>query len=111
MEVPLPPDMTLVRQTSETTFLARLAEGAVAVAGKVSFHVTSDGYWRIEHTVVDPAFEGQGVGGFLAQGVLQAAQDEGVLVLPECSFFASYLARHPEYRFLVPEDLRQRYGL
>lgn len=105
----MPADLTLVRRPDQSVFEARIADGKVA--GSLTFHLTEEGHWRIEHTVVQPRFEGQGVGGFLARGALQAAREAQVQVLPDCSFIASYLARHPEDAELVPQVLRRKYGL
>jgi uncharacterized protein len=32
-------------------------------------------------------------------------------VLPFCPFVNGYIKRHPEYRDLVPEDYRDKFGL
>ena len=48
------------------------------------------------HTVVDNAFEGQGLGGKLAKGALAGAKDRGLRIDSRCSFISSYLERHPE---------------
>jgi predicted GNAT family acetyltransferase len=53
------------------------------------------------HTEVDPAFEGQGVGSTLAAGVLDAARQRGLAVVPLCPFIRAYIKRHPEYADLV----------
>ena len=49
-----------------------------------------------DHTVVDDEFEGQGIGGQLADGVVAYARERGVSVDPTCSFLRAHLARHPE---------------
>lgn len=48
------------------------------------------------HTRVDESVEGKGVGGALARALLGDARSAGVLVVPQCSFVASYLDRHPD---------------
>ena len=53
------------------------------------------------HTAVDPAFEGHGIGGKLAAGALGDVRAQGLSVVPECSFVASYIERHPDYGDLV----------
>ncbi len=53
------------------------------------------------HTVVDPAFEGRGVGSALAMRVLDDARDGHLSVVPACRFIAAYIQRHPEYGNLV----------
>ena len=63
------------------------------------------------HTEVDDAFEGQGLGGRLVSFALDDARRQGLAVLPFCPFVESYIQRHPGYAELVPEQLRQRFGL
>ena len=49
------------------------------------------------HTEVDPALEGQGIGGQLIRGALDHVRTLGVRVLPICPFVQSWMARHPDY--------------
>lgn len=53
------------------------------------------------HTKVDPAFEGQGVGGRLASWALDDARARGLSVRPICPFIAAFIRRHQEYADLV----------
>jgi predicted GNAT family acetyltransferase len=53
------------------------------------------------HTVVPPKHEGQGIGGALAKAALNSAREQGLKVRPQCSFFAAYMARHPETQDLL----------
>lgn len=57
------------------------------------------------HTEIDPAFEGQGLGGRLAQGALDHARAQGTPVVPLCPFIAGYIGKHPEYADLVDTEL------
>ena len=63
------------------------------------------------HTEIDPRFEGKGLGSQLIAGVLDEARSAGVSVLPFCPFVNGYIARHPEYVDLVPEEFRAQFGL
>jgi predicted GNAT family acetyltransferase len=63
------------------------------------------------HTVIDPSFEGRGLGSILARGALDAARDAGMAVLPFCPFIRRYIQRHPAYLDLVPADQRTRFDL
>lgn len=49
------------------------------------------------HTVVDSAYEGQGLGSRLARFVLEDAVAQGKRIVPICPFIAVYLKRHREY--------------
>lgn len=53
------------------------------------------------HTVVDRAYEGQGLGSRLVRHALDDARARGLKVRPVCPFFASYIAEHPAYADLV----------
>lgn len=53
------------------------------------------------HTEVPEALEGQGVGSALVRGALDRLRAEGQAVVPQCSFVARYIERHPEYGDLV----------
>lgn len=63
------------------------------------------------HTVVEPGFEGRGVGSALARGALDAVRAEGASVLPFCPFIRRWIERHPGYVDLVPENRRVQFGL
>jgi hypothetical protein len=63
------------------------------------------------HTEIESAYEGQGLGGQLIAAALNAAREADESVLPFCPFVNSYIAKHPEYLELVPEDQRSRFGL
>ena len=63
------------------------------------------------HTVIDPAFEGQGFGSALARGALDASREAGSPVLPFCPFIRGYIQRHPAYLDLVPAGRRAEFAL
>ena len=63
------------------------------------------------HTSIDPRFEGQGLGSKLVRTALSNARAEGLAVLPFCPFVRSYIADHPDYLDLVPEDMRAKFDL
>jgi predicted GNAT family acetyltransferase len=76
----------------------------IRVDGEVAGHVVYrpfDGGLDLVHTEIDDRFEGRGLGGKLAKGVLDDVRRRGLLMTPTCPFLASYVERHPEY-----EDLR-----
>ena len=80
------------------------------VVGLASYHV-ENGTMALPHTEVDPAVGGQGIGTALVAGVLQAARERGLHVLPYCSFVRHYIQQHPEDVDLVAEDDRGHFGL
>jgi DNA polymerase-4 len=49
------------------------------------------------HTVIEPEFEGKGLGSVLARHALDATVARGETIVPVCPFIAAYLRKHPEY--------------
>ncbi|WFE19837.1 GNAT family N-acetyltransferase [Solwaraspora sp. WMMD937] len=58
----------------------------------------------VTHTEIDPAYRGRGAGDALAHGLLSELRDRGERVVPQCSFIAAYIDRHPEFAELVADD-------
>jgi predicted GNAT family acetyltransferase len=81
-----------------------------ARAGHVTYR-REPGVLALDHTEVREEYEGQGVGSALISHVLDEAREEGLAVLPFCSFVRSYMERHPEYAELVPPERRAGFGL
>ncbi|CAN5221082.1 GNAT family N-acetyltransferase [soil metagenome] len=73
------------------------------VGGETAFaeYKLRDGQIILTHTVVPDALEGHGVGSALAKTALAYAREQGLQVVPLCSFMAGYIERHPEYQDLV----------
>jgi predicted GNAT family acetyltransferase len=53
------------------------------------------------HTVIEDAFEGQGLGSQLARAVLDDALARGLSVDPVCPFIRRWIERHPDYQDLA----------
>jgi predicted GNAT family acetyltransferase len=93
-----PMDVTVVDNKALSRYEARIGE---TVAGYSVYQITTS-IIIIEHTEVDPAYEGQGVGGALVQGALDDIRDQGQRkILAVCPFVRSWLGKHHEYRDLV----------
>ncbi len=56
---------------------------------------------ELPHTVVEPAFEGQGIASAVVAFALDDIRASGKRVLPTCSFVARYIERHPAYADIV----------
>ena len=54
-----------------------------------------DGAVVLTHTEVLPGNEGKGVGSRLAKLVLADLRQRGAKIVPQCSFMAGYIAKHP----------------
>ena len=48
--------------------------------------------------LVEPAFDGKGVGGALARAALDDARERNLPVIATCPFIAGWMRRHPEYQ-------------
>ena len=80
------------------------------VVGLASYHVDGAAM-TLPHTEVDPSMGGRGIGTALVAGVLHAARERGLHVLPYCSFVRHYIQQHPEAIDLVAEEDRAHFGL
>ncbi|WP_008340088.1 GNAT family N-acetyltransferase [Alicyclobacillus acidocaldarius] len=56
-----------------------------------------DGVWTIDHTVVDPAYQGQGLAAKLVDELVAMARERGVKLLPVCSYAVLRFRRRPDY--------------
>lgn len=92
-------EVTVVNNAAKSRFEAQV-DGEMV--GRVDY-VTSGNTIDLQHTVVEPGHEGEGVGSKLVRGVLERLQTEkpSLTVIPTCPFVRSYLQRHPEYQGLV----------
>ena len=53
------------------------------------------------HTEVPEELEGQGIGTKLIEGALSQARDQGLKIVPVCSFVRHYVDTHPETQDLL----------
>ncbi|MGP1673932.1 MAG: GNAT family N-acetyltransferase [Candidatus Limnocylindrales bacterium] len=68
--------------------------------GFVAYRLRGD-RMTIDHTEVDEAHAGRGLGGRLVRHVLDDARARGLRVIPRCPFTAGYIRTHPAYQDLV----------
>jgi predicted GNAT family acetyltransferase len=72
----------------------------------------SPGLIAFIHTLIDPRFEGQGLGTRLVTEALRKVRSDGLAVLPFCPFVRDFIASHPsDYLDLVPDVYRSEFGL
>ncbi len=55
----------------------------------------------LEHTEVDKALGGRGVGSELVEAVLLQIEQRGLKVIPKCGFIKKYIGKHPEWESIV----------
>jgi uncharacterized protein len=75
----------------------------LAVEGGIAFanYHRDGGVLTVMHTEVPRHLEGRGIGSRLVAGVLDIAREQGLTVVPRCSFVRAYIKRHPQYADLV----------
>ena len=71
-----------------------------SLAGFAEFRRTADAV-EFPHTVTQPEFGGRGVASALARTSLDEAREQGRRVIPSCSFYATWIEKHPEYADLL----------
>lgn len=96
-----------VRHNPEASRFEIHEEGRLAVA-----EYRREGQTLIfDHTVVPPELGGRGLGKRLVRAGLAYARAEALQVIPECTFFASFMQKHPETHDLLPAAERSKLGL
>ncbi|CAN5731365.1 GNAT family N-acetyltransferase [soil metagenome] len=101
-----PPSLQISDAPEQGRYEARL-EGEDGPAAVVEYRLGS-GWIAFLHTEVRADLEGRGVGGWVAAGVIEAARDRGLKVIPSCPFIAAWLARHPEHHDILLHPLERR---
>ncbi|GMA56561.1 hypothetical protein C7445_101271 [Alicyclobacillus sacchari] len=83
--------------------LKRVADGVHALGedgtriGYVSCSPIGERAWSIDHTVVSPDYQGQGLAAKLIRDLVEMARDEGIKLRPVCSYAVAQFERHKEY--------------
>jgi uncharacterized protein len=80
------------------------------LAGVVVYHMRGSQIAFL-HTETEDQFRGHGVASRLIRSSLDAARERNLSVLPYCPYVQRWLAEHPDYVDLVPEDRRSAFGL
>lgn len=74
----------------------------------VAMYEVASGVITFTHTRVPEALRGKGIANELAKTALAAARERSLQVIPKCTFFASYMKRHPETQDLLTPEARAR---
>jgi predicted GNAT family acetyltransferase len=94
-------DVQIVHVPEQDRWEAVRGDGADARAVGFLSYELRDGVLDMQHTVVDPAMRGHGLGGRLVEAGLRHARAEGLQVRPTCPFIPPYMAQHPEHLDLM----------
>jgi predicted GNAT family acetyltransferase len=65
-----------------------------------------DGVMRMFHTEVPVAFEGRGIAATLVRAAIEYARENGLKILPACSYVRVYMRRHPEAQSMLATTAR-----
>jgi uncharacterized protein len=87
----------VVNNRERGRFEVALPDGSVAFAD----YRLIDGKIMFPHTVIPRAHEGKGIASALARASFAWAREEGLAVIPQCSFYVTYMRRHPETHDLI----------
>lgn len=69
----------------------------------ISYIKTANNAVYLTHTEVPEELEGQGIGSRLVEETLKDIEANDCEVVPMCSFVASYIRRHPQWKRLILE--------
>jgi len=76
-------------------------EASISGHTAVAQYEIGPGVITFTHTRVPESLRGKGIANELAHVALAAARARGLSVIPKCTFFASYMRRHPETQDLL----------
>jgi len=83
-------DITVTRDDDASRYEIHSDE---TLAGFAEFELRPSAI-RFIHTEIDPAFQGQGLAGILAERALTDAAASGDAIVPLCPYIAKYLTTH-----------------
>ncbi len=70
------------------------------------YETGDDGVMVFTHTIVPKELEGHGIAGTIVKTALDYARENGIRVVPDCPYVATWIERHGEYADLVPPEYR-----
>lgn len=97
----------VIEDKEQSRYEVHLDGETVAIAD----YVKQPGTVSFTYTETFSGHKGQGLAGRLVDRALRDAREEGLEVVPFCSFVADYVGAHREFLDLVPADRRAEFGL
>lgn len=64
--------------------------------GEISYVCADSHTIKADHTVVFPAYEGQGIAGQLLSALADYARDNSLKIIPVCSYVAAAFKKNPQ---------------
>jgi len=74
-------------------------------APKIEYTINNFKNIYLTHTEVPNALAGRGIGTQLVEKTLCDIEENGMCVVPLCSFVAAYIKKHPEWKRIVMEGI------
>jgi hypothetical protein len=75
-----------IKLTEDQTKGVAIAKENGKKAGKMTYSITSGGFIIIDHTEVEPSFNGKGVGKQLLYKIVEMAREKNIKIMPLCPF-------------------------
>ena len=87
-----------IRNNEQQSQYETTVDGQVALA---AYDLEEPNRIVFTHTEVPDAISGRGIAGEVVKYGLEDARKRGLTVVPQCSYVAAYIKRHPEYEELL----------
>ena len=87
-----------IRNNEEDSQFEIVVDGHVAL---IAYDLEEPNRIVLTHTEVPEALSGRGIAGEIAKFGLDHAREKKLTVVPQCSYVAAYIKRHPEYQDLL----------
>jgi predicted GNAT family acetyltransferase len=93
--------MTLdIRNNEQESRFETTVDGSVAFS---EYDLEGPNRIVFTHTIVPDELSGRGIAGEIVKFALDSAREQGLTVVPQCSYVAAWIKRHPEYGDLLPK--------
>lgn len=70
---------------------------------EMTYRKIGDSVIVIEHTFTPPEYRGRNIAAMLMGKAIEAAESEGLKIVPQCSYVAAQFRRHPEWAGLLAQ--------